>query len=88
MKPNGLVAAASITSQTSTPSLSQTIGHLVDQADVHAAEGVLQQLHQLGGLGRRDRHQRIDRRLVQRARHLGRQAGVMPPTTFGVFWVW
>ena len=43
--------------------------HFVDQPDVHAPEGVLQELDQLGRLGRRDRHQRVDGGLVQGAHH-------------------
>jgi len=51
MKPNGLVLAASITSQTSTPRRSQMIAISRSPSDVHRPEGVLEELHQLGGLG-------------------------------------
>ena len=50
-------------------------GHFVDQADVHAAEGVLQQLHQLGGLDRRHLHDLLDRRLVERGHDAGAVGG-------------
>ena len=60
---------------------------LVDQADVHRAERVLEQLHHLGDAGRADRDDRLDRRAVERAASF-EQSGVRPPTTFGTLWVW
>ena len=59
------------------------------EPDVDAAKGVLEDLHQLGRFGRRHRHERIDRSLIQGRRdlqaggrntadHLGRVAGVEP----------
>ena len=51
MKPNGFVAAASMTSHTFTPSLSQTIAISFTSPMFTDAERVLEQLHQLGGLG-------------------------------------
>ena len=50
MKPNGLVLAASITSQTLMLEGAAHQRDLVHQADVDAAEGVLEQLHHLGDL--------------------------------------
>ena len=87
MKPNGFVAAASITSQTSTPSLSQTIAISLTSADVDRAEGVLEQLHQLRRLGATTpaRSCRCTPRRAPCATSV--HAGVMPPTTFGVFLV-
>ena len=43
---------------------------LVDQADVHRAERVLEQLHHLGDAGRADRHDGLDRGAVERGREL------------------
>ena len=40
--------------------------HLVDEADVDRAVDVLQQLGQLGGLGRAHRHDRVDHLAVER----------------------
>jgi hypothetical protein len=40
---------------------------LVDQRDIDAAEDVLEQLHQLGGIGRGDGHYRVHADGVQRA---------------------
>ena len=56
VKPNGLVAAASMTSQMSIPMRSASDRHLVDQRDVDGAEDVLEQLRELGDLGGGDRH--------------------------------
>ena len=71
MKPNGFVAAASMTSQTFTPSLSHTIAISFDEPDVHGAERVLEQLHQLRGLGAGHRDDGVDARRVERRRDLG-----------------
>ncbi len=48
MKPKGLVAAASITSQTSIFMRSHINSEFVYQTDVDHAEGILQQLDHLG----------------------------------------
>ena len=44
---------------------------LVDERDVDRAEDVLEQLRQLGGLGRRDAVHGVDRARVERGRRLG-----------------
>ena len=62
--------------------------HLVDQADVHRAEGVLEQLDQLGRLRRRSPARWCRCSSSYSAVASSVQRGVMPPTTFGVFFVW
>ena len=57
---------------------------LVDERDVDRAEDVLQQLGELGDLGRGDRHDAGRRRARRRSTARSVQAGVRPPTTFGV----
>ena len=52
-------------SQTSMPEVLGEDGELVDQGDVHVAEGVLEQLGELGLLGRRDRHDAVDQAGVE-----------------------
>ena len=49
---------------------------LVDERDVHVAERVLEQLHQLGLAGRCHRHDLVDERAVERARTVGTRRGV------------
>ena len=54
MKPNGFVAAARMTSHGVD---AEPLAHdrdLVDEADVHGAERVLEELHHLRGVGARD----------------------------------
>ena len=70
MKPNGLVAAARMTSHASMPRRRDIMRDLVDEADVHGAERVFEQLHHLGRVGARDRHQRVDDLRVERRGHL------------------
>ena len=50
-------------------------GQLVDEGDVDVAEGVLQQLGELGLLGRGDRDGALDDRVVERL-HRGQRGGV------------
>ena len=88
MKPNGFVAAASITSHTSTPSLSQTIAISLTMADVHRAERVLEQLDQLRRLRATTPGTMVSMQLSYSAVASSVHAAVMPPTTFGVFFVW
>ena len=83
MKPKGLVAAASMTSQMSMPMRRPSMLELVHQGDIHAAEDVFQQLGHLRGPRGADRHDRDRpaRRAPRAARPLG---GLMPPTTLGI----
>ena len=67
MKPNGLVAAASITSQTSMPIALVDDLELVHQRDVDGAEDVLGELRGLGRVGRGDRHGADHDCVVERA---------------------
>ena len=84
MKPNGLVAAASIDLPDVDVHPVAEHGELVDERDVDRAEDVLEQLRHLGRIGRRDQHARR-RRPARRAASRGRaQAGVSPPTIFTV----
>ena len=56
----------------------QAVAHerdLVDEADVHAAEGVLEQLHHLRGLGGGDGDDVVDGACVEGARHPGAGRG-------------
>ena len=70
MKPNGFVAAASITSHTSMPIRSQSCASSLTSAMFTDAEDVLQQLRQLGGLGRGDAVDRVDRAAVEGGRRV------------------
>ena len=56
---------------------------LVDERDVDRAEDVLEQLRQLGRLGRRDAHDVVADQPVELGGAVG-HAGVIPPITFGV----
>ena len=58
--------------------------HLVDEADVDRAVDVFEQLGQLGGAGRAHRHHLVDRPGRRARAPTSRQAGVMPPQTFGI----
>ena len=70
--PNGFVAAASTTSQTSMLHPVAQLRELVDERDVDGAVDVLEQLRQLGGLGCRDLVHRVDRGAVDVGRRLRR----------------
>src|SRR5678816_3280779 len=86
MNPNGFVAAASMTSHTSTPSLSQTIAisltipmltdrNVFSSSLTNSAASVL------------DTGTMVSMQLAYSAEAISVQAGVIPPTTFGVFFV-
>ena len=60
---------------------------LVDERDVDRAVDVLEQLRQLGRLGRRDLVHGVDRACGRAPPPPSVQAGVRPPTTFGVVFV-
>ena len=66
MKPNGLVAAPSITSQMSIPMRRRKLLQFVDQRDVHAAENIFEQLGHFGGARGADRHNLRDDLRVKR----------------------
>ena len=84
MKPNGLVVAASITSQTSMPMRSQSIASSLTRAMLTRPEGVLEQLGQLGGVAASETGTTCSTHArVERQRPLG-AAGVRPPTTLGM----
>ena len=58
---------------------------LVDQGDVHMAEGVLEQLGQLGLPGARHGDGPLHDPVVEALHRLASEASSMPETTFGVF---
>ena len=66
MKPNGLVAAASITSQTSTPSLSQTIAISFTSPMFTLRKVFSSSLTSSAASVVETGHQRLDGRLVER----------------------
>ena len=84
MKPNGLVAAASITSQMSMPMRVEDHLELVDQGDVDGAEDVLQQLGRLGRARCRRPARLAARRTGRRPARAAARPGRSPPTTFGM----
>ena len=65
MKPKGLVAAASITSQMSMLHAQAEQFEFVDQGDVHAAENIFEQLGHFRGARGADRHDLRDDLRVQ-----------------------
>ena len=69
MKPNGLVAAASMTSQTLTPSLSQTMAISFTSPILTLRKVFSRSFDQLRRFGSGHRNQGIDGRLVQRQCH-------------------
>ena len=71
MKPNGFVAAASITSQTSTPSLSQTIAISFTRPMFTERNVFSSSFTSSAALGARHGHDRVDARRVERRRDLG-----------------
>jgi hypothetical protein len=62
-------------------------GHLVHEADVHRAEGVLEGLVSSAASGD-DTRTVVSMQLVYSAIASSVQFAVMPPTTLGVFFVW
>ena len=85
MKPNGLVLAASITSQTSMPMAVVDDLELVDEGDVDGAEDVLGELHRLGRrASRRPARSATTSCVVERARASASASAPSPPTTFGI----
>ena len=87
MKPNGFVAAASITSHTSTPSLSQTIAISFTMPMFTERKVFSSSFTSSAASVRRHRHDRVDAASHRAPIASSVQAGVMPPTTFGVFFV-
>ena len=75
MKPNGFVEAASIDLPDVDPHAVGEHRHLVDERDVDRAEDVLEQLRELGGLGRADRHDPLAHAAVDRDGALGARLG-------------
>ena len=86
IKPNGFVAAALITSQTSTPSLSQTIASSFT-IPILTARKVFSSSFTSSAASGDDTGTTTSMQLAYRALATSTQAGVMPPTTFGVFLV-
>ncbi len=87
MNPNGFVAAASITSQTSTPSLSHTMAISFTRPMFTERKVFSRSLVSSAASGD-DTRTVVSMQLVYSAIASSVQFGVMPPTTLGVFFVW
>src|SRR5665213_3522871 len=86
MNPNGLVAAASITSQTFTPSLSHTIAISLTRPML-TERNVFSSSLTSSAVSVDETGTMVSRQLWYRALATSVHAGVIPPTTFGVFLV-
>ena len=84
MKPNGFVAAASITSHTSTPSLSHTIAISLT-SPMFTLRKVFSRIFTSSAASVDDTGTRCSIAGWYSAAATCRHAGVMPPTIFGVF---
>ena len=87
MKPNGFVAAASTTSQTSMPIRSQSCASSLTSAMLTERKMFSSSFVSSAASGDETRWTRVDRAAVERRRAPRSQASSMPPTTFGTFFV-
>ena len=87
MNPNGFVAAASMTSHTFTPSLSQTIA-ISFTSPMFTARNVFSSSFTSSAASVLDTGTTVSMHDEYSATATSVQAAVMPPTTFGVFFVW
>jgi hypothetical protein len=87
MNPNGFVPAASMTSHTSTPSLSQTIAISFTMA-MFTARKVFSRSFTSSAVSVDETGTTVSMHAEYSSLASSVHAAVMPPTTFGVFFVW
>ena len=87
MKPNGFVAAASTTSQTSMPIRSQSCASSLTSAMLTERKMFSSSFVSSAASGVETLVHGVDRAAVDARRRASVQAGVRPPTTFGVVFV-